>query len=75
MQANRADRAKKARGNAPGECAIPDYSILPEDLVRNANIEMLTTRGCPYACKLCSSETQYGRKVVVRSLDSVREEL
>jgi radical SAM superfamily enzyme YgiQ (UPF0313 family) len=58
-----------------GEISIPDYSLLPKELVKNANIEIMTSRGCPYDCSFCSSPAQYGRKVKTRSLDSVKSEI
>ena len=58
-----------------GEIATPNYALLPEDLVKNANIEVMTSRGCPNDCAFCSSSAQYGRRVMTRNLDSVREEI
>jgi radical SAM superfamily enzyme YgiQ (UPF0313 family) len=53
----------------------PNYALLPDGLVKDANIEVMTSRGCCFDCSFCSSSAQYGRKVETRSLDSVREEI
>ncbi len=53
----------------------PDYSLLPRALVENANVEIMTSRGCPYNCAFCSSEAQYGRIVKTRDLKSVEDEI
>jgi len=57
------------------EIVTPDYSLLPKELVKDASLEIITSRGCPYDCFFCSSTAQYGRKVESRSLDSVKKEI
>lgn len=57
------------------EIPTPDYSLLPKELAKHSNKWLITSRGCPYNCSFCSSNTQYGRKVVTRPLSSVKEEI
>lgn len=57
------------------EIPTPNYTLLPKELVKHSNKWLLTTRGCSYACSFCSSNAQYGRKVITRPLNSVKEEI
>lgn len=57
------------------EISTPDYSFLPKKLIENANIHIMTSRGCPYVCNFCSRAESYGRGVKIRSLDSVKSEI
>ncbi|RJP66978.1 MAG: radical SAM protein [Candidatus Abyssobacteria bacterium SURF_17] len=60
----------------------PDFSLLvnPGTGVRsffkfNPLIPVLTSRGCPFACKFCSVTTMFGRKYRFRSTEKVLEDL
>jgi len=39
------------------------------------NISFITSRGCPYRCRFCSSCYHWGRRIRYRSVESVLEEL
>lgn len=75
------DNHKRIHKNAKRErldgSRIPDpnYRLLPEKLVKNANIYIITTRGCHHNCNFCVSSSQYGGKVEARSVKSVKCEI
>ncbi len=52
---------------------IPDRSLVPRaDYFGNV---IITGRGCPFNCAYCASRTLWGRRVRMRSVDSIIEEL
>ena len=66
----------------PTSFYVPDLSILPfprfssYDLKRYTNeIEINTSRGCPFDCNFCAVSTITGRKVRYRTARSVGDEL
>ncbi len=65
-------KRERLEGN---EIAPIDYSLLPFGLVKNANIWISTSRGCPYNCSFCSRVTQDGKIVRVRPLNYVKDEI
>lgn len=52
---------------------LPAYHLLPMDKYRRYNI--VSMRGCPYACSFCASTVLFGRKVRYRSPEKVVEEI
>lgn len=58
---------------------IPDYFRLgsPMGLFRKGNnvAQIITTRGCPFACTFCASPVNMGKKVRKRSADSIVREI
>ena len=52
---------------------LPDRSLIRQaDYFGNV---IITGRGCPFNCAYCASRTLWGRKVRLRSVDSIIEEL
>jgi len=52
----------------------PDFSILPNEMLKNLTISLTTSRGCPFKCHYCY-ETYFWDKLRFRSLDKVYEDL
>ena len=52
---------------------LPAYHLLPMDKYRRYNI--VSMRGCPYACSFCASTVLFGRKVRYRSPAGVVAEI
>lgn len=52
---------------------IPGYTGASPSIAR-PSFDIMCTRGCPFACKFCSSSTLWHKKVTFRSVASVIEE-
>lgn len=59
---------------------LPDYDLVDHYITRyigayptvfKPSFDIMCTRGCPFACKFCSSPTIWHSKVTFRSIDSV----
>jgi anaerobic magnesium-protoporphyrin IX monomethyl ester cyclase len=62
---------------------LPDYDLVDRYIqdypgahpsIARPTFDIMCTRGCPFACKFCSSPTLWHRRVAFRSVDSVVEE-
>lgn len=47
----------------------------PKAVIKRDNSVMITSRGCPYACRFCSSKNVWCGKVTYRSIENVIREL
>lgn len=63
---------------------LPDYSLVerifdkysaPHPSVGSPSVAVMCTRGCPYSCAFCSSPTNWGRRLTLRSVGSVIKEV
>ena len=63
---------------------LPDYSLIelfiqrytaPPPSIASPSLAIMCTRGCPYNCSFCSSPNNWGRRITLRSVDSIVEEV
>lgn len=54
---------------------LEKYTPHPTQYKRLPSFPILTTRGCPFSCTFCSASKVLGKKLRVRSLDSVFREI
>lgn len=52
----------------------PAYDLINFDDYDNG-LHIMTSRGCPYNCKFCSTHTIWGHQVTERSIESIVEEI
>ncbi len=52
-----------------------DYSLLPEEFVRNMAISVVASRGCAFKCTFCNESRFWGQKVRMPTISSIVEEL
>lgn len=57
------------------ELPILDYTLLPEDFVRNMAVSIVASRGCAYKCSYCNESRFWGHKVRKIPIDKVMEEI
>ncbi|MBI3600286.1 MAG: B12-binding domain-containing radical SAM protein [Nitrospinae bacterium] len=57
------------------ELPILDYTLLPEDFVRNMAVSIVASRGCAYKCSYCNESKFWGHKVRKIPIDKVMEEI
>jgi len=55
------------------EFPLPAYHLLPMNIYNRYNI--ISSRGCPFDCSYCASNTIFGRKVRYRSPAAVAQEI
>lgn len=77
----------KTRSRLPAEnlssFPVPAYDMLkmekyiphPTQYKRLPSFPIITSRGCPFSCTFCSASKVHGKKLRVRSLDNVFEEI
>ncbi|MGB0696453.1 MAG: B12-binding domain-containing radical SAM protein [Rhodospirillaceae bacterium] len=63
------------RGTGIDRFPPPAYDILAENRPHYIGQQVLTARGCPYACVFCDIAPNWSRKVTYRDLDQVLDEI
>jgi len=54
---------------------MPVYDMLLDKYSPNGYGHILSSRGCPFACKFCSSKLMWNRKVTFKSVGRILEEM
>jgi len=63
---------------------LPDYSLVepfidrysaPGPSIASPSLAIMCTRGCPYNCAFCSSPDNWGRRMTLRSVESILDEV
>ena len=54
---------------------FPNFDILLDSYSKNAYAHLITSRGCPFHCRFCSSEVIWQRKVTLKSADRIISEM
>lgn len=54
---------------------FPKHSYFKENIVKNKAAYLITSRGCPYRCKFCTSSVHWGRMMRQRSVKNVIKEI
>jgi radical SAM superfamily enzyme YgiQ (UPF0313 family) len=54
---------------------LPDHSYFKDRILADKTIYISSARGCPYACKFCSTSGHWGRMVRQRSVKEVISEI
>ncbi len=57
------------------ELPMLDYTLLPEEFVRNMAVSIVASRGCAYKCSYCNESRFWGHKVRKIPIDKVIEEI
>lgn len=53
---------------------LPDWGIFPDELKSDAQYVVMTSRGCPFKCRFCSSSSFWGRYIPL-PIDRVIQEI
>lgn len=57
------------------ELPFPDFDMLLDKYSPNGYAHVMSSRGCPFNCRFCSSSNIWGRKVTCKSVDRIIREM